>query len=202
MRRIVFALVVLCVAFTSANAAYLNATLQDSRIQESNHIYKPGGIVGFALEGGFFNESENIVDYTLGIGIRRFGYSHSNGDKSVSLWEIEFKPLTWSVTYWNVMLEFYLGIGYIFAESNVNEEMEKRFEGTDDRGSHGTIENIKETIAINYGYRLGYRITEQFMVSLVADYQKPGPGWHYAHDPTGHFFVGGLGVNFQWNMPW
>ena len=41
MRRIVFALVVLCVAFTSANAAYLNATLQDSRIQESNHIYKP-----------------------------------------------------------------------------------------------------------------------------------------------------------------
>ena len=106
------------------------------------------------------------------------------------------------MTYWNVMLEFYIGIGYIFAASNVNEDMESHLEGSYAGGNYELIEDTKETSAINYGYRLGYRISEQFMVSIVADYQSPGPGWHYAHNPTGHFYVGGLGVNFQWNMPW
>lgn len=202
MQRIIFVAAILCLALSSAHAAFLNMTLQDSRIQGSNHIYKPAGIIGFAFEGGFFNEPQNIVDYTLAIGVRRFGYSHSDGDKSVSLWEFEFKPLTWSVTYWNVMLEFYLGFGIIFASSNVNEEMQAHLDGTDSRGNHGFIGDTKETSAISYGYRLGYRITEQFMVSLVADYQMPGAGWPTPHDHTDLFFVGGLGLNFQWNMPW
>lgn len=200
MQRIIFALLLLCTLGT-ANAAYVSGTLQDSRIHESNHIYKPAGIIGFAVEGGFFNEPENIVDYTLGVGIRRFGYSHSDGDVSVSLWEFEFKPLTWSVTYKSVMLEFYLGLGYIFASSNVGEEMEEMFRGEDARGNHNFLTDILYCTAINYGYRLGYRITDQLMVSLVADYQTPTEGWKYRYYETGHFWVGGLGLNVQWNLP-
>lgn len=202
MRRIVLFAAFLCLAFTSAHAIYFDATLQDSRFTEKNHIYNPAGIVGLALEGGFFNEPENMVDYKLSLGIRRFGYSHSDGDVSVSLWEIEFKPLIYSVTFKGVMLEGYLGMGYIFAASNINDEMRDHLEGKDARGNHNFLTDMVESSTINFGYRIGYWITEQFLVALVANYQEPCPGWQYPHESSFHVAVGGIGVNVQWNAPW
>lgn len=68
-----------------ASAAFLDIDIKDSRLQTENSVYKPGGILGFAAEFGVFNEPENMVDYTLAVGVSRFGYSHSDGDVSVTL---------------------------------------------------------------------------------------------------------------------
>lgn len=202
MRRIILLTVFLCLAFTHSHAVYFDATIQDSRFVEDNHIYKPAGIIGLAVESGFFNESENIVDYKLSVGIRRFGYSHSNGDVSVSLWEIEFKPLIYSVTVKGVMIEAYLGMGFIFAANNINDEMRAHLDGDDARGNHNFLTDMVETSTFNYGYRIGYLVTPQVMVSLVANYQEPFPGWQYPHESSFHVPVGGIGVNVQWNAPW
>ena len=74
-----------------ASAAFLDIDIKDSRLQTENSVYKPGGILGFAAEFGVFNEPENMVDYTLAVGVSRFGYSHSDGDVSVSAWDIYIK---------------------------------------------------------------------------------------------------------------
>lgn len=69
-----------------ASAAFFDIDIKDSRLQTENYVYKPSGILGFAAEFGVFNEPENTVDYTLAVGISRFGYSHSDGDVSICDW--------------------------------------------------------------------------------------------------------------------
>jgi hypothetical protein len=74
--------------FANANALYIALNVNDSRLQSKNWIYKPSGIIGFSIESGFFDEPENLVDYKLSIGIKRFGYSFDNGDGVLSFWGV------------------------------------------------------------------------------------------------------------------
>ena len=141
-----------------ASAAFLDIDIKDSRLQTENSVYKPGGILGFAAEFGVFNEPENMVDYTLAVGVSRFGYSHSDGDVSVSAWDIYIKPLVWSVTIKRIMFEVNTGFGYIFSKNNFNPAL---VEDMEEEGFSLQQTNFK------YGYRLGYRITDQLQVSMV-----------------------------------
>lgn len=159
-----------------SHAIFVNATLQDSRIVNDNSIYKPEGIVGFALEAGFFNEPENRVDYTLALGVRRFGYSFSNGDETVDSWAVEFKPLMWSITLWDVSFETFLGAGTIFAGHQYN--------------------NHNMDVNVLYGYRLGYRICPQLMAGI--SYTELYP----LGVSNEMFTLGGWGLNLQYSLPW
>jgi len=188
MRILVFCLIFF---FASADAYFVSASIQDSRIQtKSNNIYKPGGICGFSLEGGFFNEPKNIVDYKLSFELKRFGYSYSNGDKSASQWSFGIKPLTWSITYFNVMIEMYGSIGYVFAASNVDEITEE----------YTLYHPLKApSYVYGYGYRLGYNINEYILVALKMDYQwEP----NLRKEGLDGGLIGGWGLSIQWNLPW
>ena len=175
-----------------ANAAFLDIDFKDSRLQTENYVYKPGGILGFAAEFGVFNEPENMVDYTLAVGISRFGYSHSDGDVSVSAWDIYIKPFVWSVTIKQIMFEISTGFGYIFSKNNFSPELAEDMED----GS------ILQQANFKYGYRLGYRITDQLQVSVVANYQVLICDWHANPGGDDTMRTGGWGLNFQWNIPW
>lgn len=190
MQRIVAIVLLACCL---CNAAFFDVEFKDSRIQKENVIYKPGGILGFAAEFGAFNEMDNMVDYTLAVGISRFGYSHSDGDEIVSAWDIYIKPLIWSITVKRIMLEISFGFGYILSTNNFDPELEEDMnEGP-----------IYENANVKYGYRLGYRVTDQIQISLVANYQNIVCGWHPRPiAPPGPIFTGGWGLNFQWNIPW
>ena len=63
MQRIAILVFILCVVH--ANAIYVSTSLGDSRLQDDNQIYKPGGIFHVSLEAGFFDEPENAFDYKL-----------------------------------------------------------------------------------------------------------------------------------------
>ena len=175
-----------------ASAAFLDIDIKDSRLQTENSVYKPGGILGFAAEFGVFNEPENMVDYTLAVGVSRFGYSHSDGDVSVSAWDIYIKPFVWSVTIKRIMFETYVGFGYVFSMNNFNSALVDDME--EDSGiHHGDFK---------YGYRLGYRRTDQLQVSVAANYQVLICDWHANPGGDDTMITGGLGLNFQWNIPW
>ncbi|MBR6833551.1 MAG: hypothetical protein IKM81_09230 [Fibrobacter sp.] len=174
MRRIILVLLILC---GLSHAIFIDATIQDSRIVDENSIYKPEGIVGTAFEVGFFNESENIIDYTLALGIRRFGYSYNGGDETVATWAIEFKPLIWSVTLWNISFEANFGIMKTFAGHHYREE--------DYNG-----------INVDHGFRLGYRINSQFTANISYTEQ------HLSEATLRLFRLGGWGLNIQYNLPW
>lgn len=176
-----------------ASAAFLDIDIKDSRLQTENSVYKPGGILGFAAEFGVFNEPENMVDYTLAVGVSRFGYSHSDGDVSVSAWDIYIKPLVWSVTIKRIMFEVSTGFGYIFSKNNFNPAL---VEDMEEEGFSLQQTNFK------YGYRLGYRITDQLQVSMVANYQVLICNWHANPGGDDTMITGGWGLNFQWNIPW
>ncbi len=189
MQRILILVLFIC---GFANAAFLDIDLKDSRLQTENYVYRPGGILGFAAEFGVFNEPKNMVDYTLAVGVSRFGYSHSDGDVSVSAWDIYIKPLVWSVTIKRIMFEAYVGFGYVFSMNNFNPALVDDME--EDSGlHHGDFK---------FGYRLGYRITDQLQVSLVANYQVLICDWHANPGADDTMYTGGWGLNFQWNIPW
>lgn len=189
MQRILILILFVC---GFANAAFLDIDFKDSRLQTENYVYKPGGILGFAAEFGVFNEPENMVDYTLAVGISRFGYSHSDGDVSVSAWDIYIKPFVWSVTIKQIMFEINTGFGYIFSKNNFSPELAEDMED----GS------ILQQANFKYGYRLGYRITDQLQVSVVANYQVLICDWHANPGGDDTMRTGGWGLNFQWNIPW
>jgi len=189
MQRILILVLFVC---GIASAAFLDIDIKDSRLQTENSVYKPGGILGFAAEFGVFNEPENMVDYTLAVGISRFGYSHSDGDVSVSAWDIYIKPFVWSVTIKQIMFEINTGFGYIFSKNNFSPELAEDMED----GS------ILQQANFKYGYRLGYRITDQLQVSVVANYQVLICDWHANPGGDDTMRTGGWGLNFQWNIPW
>ena len=173
MRRIILGILILC---GLSHAIFIDATIQDSRIVDDNHIYKPEGIVGTAFEVGFFNETENMIDYTLAFGLRRFGYSYNGGNETVATWAIEFKPIIWSVTLWDISFEANIGIMKTFAGHHYRED--------------GDGNNL------DYGFRLGYRINPQFMASICYTEQRP------VEATLRLFTIGGWGVNLQYNLPW
>src|SRR5574344_837529 len=160
--------------FANANALYIALNVNDSRLQSKNWIYKPSGIVGFSIESGFFDEPENLVDYKLSIGIKRFGYSFDNGDGVLSVWGVDLKPCTWSITYKKVMLEAYPSISWHFAQQNLRKRMYE----------HGFKKKIdQKRFAPGYGYGLGYH-----------DFSGVDSGLH----PD--YYMGGLGLSLQWKF--
>jgi hypothetical protein len=189
MQRILILVLFIC-GFVSA--AFLDIDLKDSRLQTENYVYRPGGILGFAAEFGVFNEPKNMVDYTLAVGVSRFGYSHSDGEVSVSAWDFYVKPLVWSVTIKQIMFETYVGFGYVFSKNNFNPALVEDMENGP----------IQQQANFKYGYRLGYRITDQLQVSLVANYQVLICDWHANPGADDTMYTGGWGLNFQWNIPW
>jgi hypothetical protein len=189
MQRILILVLFIC-GFVSA--AFLDIDLKDSRLQTENYVFRPGGILGFAAEFGVFNEPKNMVDYTLAVGVSRFGYSHSDGDVSVSAWDFYVKPLVWSVTIKQIMFETYVGFGYVFSKNNFNPALVEDMENGP----------IQQQANFKYGYRLGYRITDQLQVSLVANYQVLICDWHANPGADDTMYTGGWGLNFQWNIPW
>lgn len=194
MQRIILAFLLFCVV--QANAIYVSTSIGDSRLQTDNNIYKPGGVIHWALEAGFFNETENLIDYKLAVGIDRSGYSHSDGDESVSLWELYFKPMVWSVTFHNVMFEVAPFLGWMFTASGITDYDDQLFYG---------YSSIKYQINLGYEYRLGYQINESFFVGLTANYRTNMYGFHHTekYDASNDdFIIGGWGLNFQYNLPW
>ena len=189
MQRILILVLFIC-GFVSA--AFLDIDLKDSRLQTENYVFRPGGILGFAAEFGVFNEPKNMVDYTLAVEVSRFGYSHSDGDVSVSAWDFYVKPLVWSVTIKQIMFETYVGFGYVFSKNNFNPALVEDMENGP----------IQQQANFKYGYRLGYRITDQLQVSLVANYQVLICDWHANPGADDTMYTGGWGLNFQWNIPW
>lgn len=197
MRRI---LVLILFACCFCRAAFVSIDLKDSRLQIDNVVYKPGGIFGFALEFGVFNEPKNRVDYSLAVGFGRFGYSHSDGDKSVSAMDIYIKPLVWSITVKGVLFEMNVGMGYILSTKNFNPELEDAMENGFENWNW--FDRARRKMSFRYGYRLGYRINDQLQVSLVANYQTLGCAWYGSSMSNRTMLTGGWGLNFQWNIPW
>ena len=195
-RILIFILFACCLC----NAAFLDIDLKDSKLQTDSRVYDPGSIIGFAFEFGLFNEPDNMIDYTLAVGFSRFGYSHSDGDVSVSAWDIYIKPMVWSVTIRRIMFEVNAGYGYILSTNNFNPEitdvMENGFDNWD------FMDQIIHKSVFKYGYRLGYRINDQLQVSLIANYQYFLCGWYGGSITNAHIFTGGWGFNLQWNIPW
>ena len=198
MQRIAILVFILCVVY--ANAIYVSTSLGDSRLQSDNQIYKPGGIFHVSLETGFFDEPENAFDYKLAFGIDRFGYSHSDGEVSVSFWEVYFKPvvLSGTGTKYNIMLEFAPYVGWLIAASNLTEKSDSIIFATRD---------IKNRFILGYEYRLGYQINKAFLVSITANYHWISPYGLYKKDfESSHIsddpLMGGWGLNFQYNLPW
>lgn len=200
MQRIAILVFILCVVH--ANAIYVSTSLGDSRLQDDNQIYKPGGIFHVSLEAGFFDEPENAFDYKLAFGIDRFGYSHSDGEVSVSFWEVYFKPVVLSATNtkYNIMLEFAPYVGWLIAANNLTEKIDSVVFATRD---------IEKRHILGYEYRLGYQINKAFLVSITANYHLISPyGFSINHyDYERHHIpqaplMGGWGLNFQYNLPW
>ncbi|WP_295067226.1 hypothetical protein [uncultured Fibrobacter sp.] len=197
MQRVLILILLVC---GLSSAAFLDVEFKDSRLQTDNEVCEPGGILGFGIEFGAFNEPKQMVDYTLAIGISRFGYSHSNGDMSVSVWDFYIKPLVWSITVRQFVFEINFGFGFILSMNNFNREMEDVVKNGYD--NWGFLQYLGHRSNFRYGYRLGYRITEQMQVSLVANYQYIWCGWYGSSSVGRHMFTGGWGLNFQWNIPW
>ena len=175
MQRI---LILILLACCFCSAAFLNIDIKDSRLQVDNDVYKPGGILGFATELG----------------------SHSDGEVSVSAWDIYIKPFVWSITVKRVMFEASVGFGYIIQTNNFNPEMKDVMTNGFDNWEF--YQYLGHRSDFRYGYRLGYRITDQIMVSLVANYQYLWCGWYGGPSVGDHVFTGGWGLNLQWNIPW
>lgn len=186
MQRILIFALLLCI---QSHAIFLAGGIGDSRLQSENEIYRPSGIVGLSLETGFFNEPENIVDYKMSFVLKRFGYSHHDGDNSVSLWSFGIKPITWSVTLYNITFEIYGSFNYIFTASGITDKFEN------DRLYR---ETKAYSYTYGYGYRLGYSINSQFFVALQMDMQYLD--W-ISNPVKTNVFIGGLGLSFQWNLP-
>ena len=197
MQRVLILILFVC---GLSSAAFLDVEFKDSRLQTDNEVFEPGGILGFGIEFGTFNEPKQMVDYTLAVGISRFGYSHSNGRMSVSVWDFYIKPLVWSITVRKFVFEMNFGIGFILSMNNFNREMEDVIKKGYDRESF--FEYVVHRGIVKYGYRLGYRITEQMQGSLVANYQYLWCGWYGSSSVRNRVFTGGWGLNFQWNIPW
>lgn len=202
MRSVLIFACVLFVFVGESMGAFVNGRIGDSRLQTENSIYEPGGIVGLGLEFGVFDEVENMLDYTLSIGISRTGYSHSDGEVSVSFWYYYLKPFAWSFTFKNFMLGWDMGFGLIFSTSNVNKRLEDEiFDPVNNGFADGFIR--PRAILIN-DFKLGYRINEQFAVSLVYNYVEVAKSWYIEGCSNSHkeLRMGGVGVNFLWNIPW
>lgn len=189
MSRIIL---LICLFISISNAIYLEASFQDSRMQWDNHIYNPGGILGYTLHVGFFNEPENILDFKTGFELKKFGYSHKfkGNEKSTALWSIGLRPLIVSVSYWNVVFETYGSLSYIFANKNITPYMKEKLYRRDKPDSY----------TCGYGYKLGYRFKKDFETGITANYSLLNWRLPSQKDDSEGQLIGGFGLYFSWNV--
>ena len=198
MQRIAFLFCLICAVH--ANAIYFSTTLGYSRLQEDNQIYKPGSILHVSFETGFFNEPENDLDYKLAFGIDRFGYSHSDGDVSVSFWEFYFKPITISFTKHNIMFEVAPFTGVIITANNLDDYNDTLLFH---RPEPYRADIYIYRLTVGYENRLGYQINKMFFIGLTTNYRFLAYGIHRRrYHKEERPFMGGWGLNFQYNLPW
>lgn len=191
MRRLIAVLIVLlCI---NANAFFAGANIWDSRIQSDNIVYKPGGVIGFAIEAGVFNEPENMVDYKMSLELRRFGYSFDNGNESVIFWSVGLRPLSWSFTYRKFIVEAYVSLFMVFSHDELNKETEKK------------LDDFVDYFTGSYGFKLGYRLNDKLTISLMGDFVQlelrfnEGRNYSFIDDFT-TYMVGGIGLSIQYNI--
>lgn len=176
----------------AANAIYLEVSLQDSRIQNTNDIKNPGGMLGYNLNAGFFNEPENIVDFKTAFELKKFGYSHEfrGEETTTALWSVGMRPLILSVSYMNIAFETYGSCGYIFGAENITPYMRTKL-----------FRKSKPTsYTFGYGYKLGYRFKKDFETGLIANYSIAEWRVHNYFSSSGTYNFGGLGLYFNWNV--
>lgn len=184
--------VCLMLSVVYANAFFTYGNFGDNRLQSENNVYKPGGIINYTLGVGVFDESQNIVDYKMSFGFTRAGYSYDDGDESVSFYMLDFNLVSWSVTYMKILFEAYAGFSYLLVGTNFSDFMEKKV--GDEFIDH-------ERIYPKYGYRLGYCVTDNLLVSLTANYNYVrwrGKSWLGNDHAT--LLIGGFGLSVQYNI--
>lgn len=190
MRVLVF---LLLVAAVCANAFFAYGNLGDSRLQCENNVFHPAGIVNYTLGIGVFDEPKNIVDYKMSFGFTRSGYSYDDGNESVSLYILDFNFISWSVSYKNFYFEMYGGLSYLIAGTNFSDYM---------RTKVGNEVLDPERVYPKYGYRLGYYVKENLLVSLTANYNYVW--WRYRsswlRNNNELLLVGGIGISVQYNI--
>ncbi|MBQ7078364.1 MAG: hypothetical protein IJM92_01570 [Fibrobacter sp.] len=185
--------IVICVFLIALNAHafFVGGKIGDSRLVSENVIYKPAGIIGLALESGFFNEPENMVDYSLAVELKRFGYSFNDGDNSVAFWSIGIKPMVWTISYWNMYVQGYLSFAFIFLHDEFRDDMEKKF--LNGFNSH--------RFYLGGGWTIGYRVNDKLNVGLSYDIDRT-----FIHEKEnwrhGNLFyqMGCLGISVQYNL--
>ena len=181
MRILIVALFIFCV---NSHAVFVASSIGYNFIQEDSPILDPAGTVSWSAEVGFFNEPLNFADYKFSFEIKRAGYSWNGGQESVSLYLLSIKPITWSFTYKDVMLEIYGCVSQPFYSNNMDENRGKKYEKI-------FFENDG---VLGYGFRLGYNLNEHFLLALRFD------SYLFQYEEADAFWVGGWGLSAQWNF--
>ncbi|MCQ2123192.1 MAG: hypothetical protein MJZ25_03325 [Fibrobacter sp.] len=175
----------------NANAFFAGASIGDSRLQSENQVYKPSGIVAFSLDAGVFDEPENDIDYSLAVTIRRFGYSHSDGDKSIAFWAIDLKPMIWNFSYRQFFAQTFLSLGYIVSHDYLGDYIEEKY-----------FTGFKpQQIHMGLGVALGYRINKKIWLGL--SYEEQAMYYHDSnlnHGDDYGYSMGGLNLTVQYNI--
>jgi len=191
MRILVLCLFLLA---TYANAFFAFGNLGDNRLQSENNVYRPAGIVNWSLGVGVFDEPQNLIDYKMSFGLTRIGYSFDDGNESVSLYVMDFNLISWSATYKNIYFEIYGGFSYLLFANNFSDYMQEKV---------GDEFIDQERVYPRYGYRLGYYVMDNLMVSLTANYNIVW--WRYGHGSWNSnnnetLLIGGIGLSVQYNL--
>ncbi|MCQ2107640.1 MAG: hypothetical protein MJZ05_02635 [Fibrobacter sp.] len=179
-----------------ANAFYAFGNVGDGRLQNENQVYRPAGIVNWSLGVGMFDEPQNIIDYKMSFGLSRIGYSYDDGKESVSLYVMDFNLVSWSATYKKFYFEVYGGFSYLLIGTNFSDYMQEKI---------GDEFINEERFYPKYGYRLGYYVMDNLMVSLTANYNLVK--WRFGQEASswdgennGFLLMGGIGLSAQYNI--
>jgi hypothetical protein len=188
MRR--FLAIVLFLVIHS-NAFFVAGGIGDSRMQVKNQIYKPAGIVGLSLETGAFDEPQNISDFSMSLELRRFGYSHHDGEQSVAFWSLGAKPLLWTLRIWRIYFRSYFSVMYVFASDDLGEGIED----IDNESIHGP-----PFVSLAMGAGIGYKLDEKWQVGLFYDMRYIGLREKETFNSAEAYTFGGLGISVQYHI--
>ena len=184
----ILAIVLLLVAYS--NAFFVAGGIGDSRMQVKNQIYKPAGIIGLSLETGAFDEPQNISDFAMSLELRRFGYSHHDGEQSVAFWSFGVKPLLWTLRIWKIYLRSYFSIMYVFASDDLED-----IEVVGNKSVHGP-----PFVSFAMGAGLGYKLDEKWQVGLFYDIRYTGLREKETFQSASAYTFGGLGISVQYHI--
>ena len=185
----ILALVLLLVAYS--NAFFVAGGIGDSRMQVKNQIYKPAGIIGLSLETGAFDEPQSISDFAMSLELRRFGYSHHDGEQSVAFWSFGVKPLLWTLRIWRIYFRTYFSLMYVFASDEQDEDVAD----IDNESMHGP-----RSVNFAMGAGLGYKLDEKWQIGLFYDIRFTGLREKETFQDASTYTFGGLGISVQYHI--